>query len=445
MKKALLVFIWVLTGLSAYLIGLRKGSSSSEVPGGIVRQKQEKQPSRQDAEQPNRESFAASRPTDPLSEPGEVEQGFVPFAGGHQVSPVGGDVFERIQSSNPVIRMQAFAELLANPDQGSIETAIEAYGKLPEGPGRFSELRMLAFSWAQVDPEGAMKWTQEQGRMEKYIGSGAVMDSWSRSDPQGAIAWAKENFDGEDNPYFIGIVSGMSETDMVGATELMTTMPYGRSRGRAASLLLERSWTQGEEVAMNWAENLPEGSLQNFAYGEIGKKIARKDLGRAVEWVDGMDESEVKTQVGEDVAERWAREDPAKAAEWVGRMPEGETRSESMEEVVSQWARKDPTATAEWLNQFPAGELMDEPIQRFVREVVRKDPETAMTWAEAIVDEERKERTVSEVKRVAERVAREAEAAESGETSPQQEGQGRGPGGRGPGGGRGGPPFLQSR
>ena len=61
-------------------------------------------------------------------------------------------------------------------------------------------------------------------------------------------------------------------------------------------------WTEGEDAAMSWAENLPDGSLKNFAYGEIGKKIAR-DLGRAVEWVDGMEESAVKTQVG-GVAER---------------------------------------------------------------------------------------------------------------------------------------------
>ena len=86
---------------------------------------------------------------------------------------------------------------------------------------------MLAFSWAQSDPAAAMAWTRELGGFEQRIGSGAVMDSWSRSDPQAAIAWAKENFEGEDNPYFIGIVSGMSETDMVGATELMTSMPYG--------------------------------------------------------------------------------------------------------------------------------------------------------------------------------------------------------------------------
>ena len=70
---------------------------------------------------------------------------------------------------------------------------------------------------------------------------------------------------------------------------------------------------------------------------------------------------------------------------------------------------------------------MDEPIQRFVREVVRKDPETAMTWAEAIVNEERKERTVTEVKKVAERIAKQQEAEANGETKQNtKSGQGGG-------------------
>ena len=444
MNKAILIFIWVLTAASAYWMGLETRPEALNNPGVAQPGEKEKAMNGTVPSLPPKPSSVASYEAYASSFESRQELAVGEF-GPRESYTNDKSVLERIESSNPVVRMQAFAELLQGGDADSIQVAIEAYKKLPEGPSRFSELRMLAFSWAQSDPAAAMAWTRELGGFEQRIGSGAVMDSWSRSDPQGAIAWAKENFEGEDNPYFIGIVSGMSETDMVGATDLMTSMPYGRSRGRAASILLERSWTEGEDVAMSWAENLPDGSLKSYAYGEIGKKIARDDLGRAVEWVDGMEESEVKTQVGEDVAERWARDDPAKAAEWVARMPEGETRSESMEEVVSQWARKDPTATAEWLNQFPAGELMDEPIQRFVREVVRKDPETAMTWAEAIVNEERKERTVADVKRVAERVAREAEAAESGETPPQQEGQGRGPGGRGPGGGRGGPPFGQPR
>ena len=344
-------------------------------------------------------------------------------------------IAERLASGNPVVRMQAFAELLKNPTEDNIASAKEAYDKLPEGPSRFSELRLLTFSWAQVNPEGAIKWVKSLDGFEQRIGTGSIMDSWARNNSDEAIAWARENFDGgegSENPYFVGIISGMAENNLVGATDLMSELPYGRVRGRAASILFEQTWKKGEDVSMQWAENLPEGSLQNFAYREIGEKIAREDLGRAVEWVDNMDETEVKAAVSEDVAEIWARKNPVDAAQWVSQMPEGEARSESMEEVVTQWARKDPTATAEWLNEFPSGELMDEPIQRFVREVVREDPEIAMTWAEAIVNEERKERTVTEVKRVAERVAKQKEAQAKGEslqnTNPR-EGGGRPRGG----------------
>ena len=347
-------------------------------------------------------------------------------------------IADRLASGNPVVRMQAFAELLKNPTEDNIASAIEAYDKLPEGPSRFSELRLLTFSWAQVNPQGAMKWVKSLDGFEQRIGSGSIMDSWARKNSDEAIAWARENFDGgegSENPYFVGIISGMAENNLVGATDLMSELPYGRVRGRAASILFEQTWKKGEDISMNWAENLPEGSLQNFAYREIGEKIAREDLGRAVEWVDEMEESQVKAAVSEDVAEIWARKNPVDAAQWVANMPEGESRSESMEEVVTQWARKDPTATADWLNQFPSGELMDEPIQRFVREVVRKDPEVAMTWAEAIVNEERKERTVTEVKRVAERVAQQKEAEASGQPQ-QNENPGDG-GGRRP---RSGPP-----
>jgi len=352
-------------------------------------------------------------------------------------------IADRLKSGNPVVRMQAFAELLKNPTEDNIASAIEAYDKLPEGPSRFSELRLLTFSWAQVNPQGAMKWVKSLDGFEQRIGSSSIMDSWARKNSDEAIAWARENFDGgegSENPYFVGIISGMAEDNLVGATDLMSELPYGRVRGRAASILFEQTWKKGEDISMNWAENLPEGSLQNFAYREIGEKIAREDLGRAVEWVDEMEESQVKAAVSEDVAEIWARKNPVDAAQWVANMPEGEARSESMEEVVTQWARKDPTATAEWLNQFPSGELMDEPIQRFVREVVRKDPEVAMTWAEAIVNEERKERTVTEVKKVAERVAQQKEAEASGQPQ-QNENPGNG-GGRRP---RSGPPGSSSQ
>jgi hypothetical protein len=154
-------------------------------------------------------------------------------------------IVDRLASGNPVVRMQAFAELLKNPTEDNIANAIEAYDKLPEGPSRFSELRLLTFSWAQVNPQGAMKWVKSLDGFEQRIGTSSIMDSWARNNSDEAIAWAKENFDGgegSENPYFVGIISGMAENNLVGATDLMSELPYGRVRGRAASILFEQTW-----------------------------------------------------------------------------------------------------------------------------------------------------------------------------------------------------------
>jgi len=324
-----------------------------------------------------------------------------------------------MSSSNPVTRLQAFTEILQNPTDDNVATALELYENLPADPSRFSELRLLAFSWGQTDPQAALEWVESLDGFEQRLGSNSVLDAWAREDADSAIAWAKENFEGEDNPYFVGIIHGLAESNLFKATDLMTSLPYGRVRGRAASIVMGKAWEMGEGVALHLADNLPEGSVQNFAFGEIAERIAKEDLPRAVEWVDNMEESEIKVAASEDVAKRWARENPVSASEWVSAMPESESRSESMEEVVRVWAKQDPVATAEWLNQFPSGEFMDEPITAFVREVARKDPENALTWAQSIVDMERRNRVESEVRKIVNRANQKAEA--KGKVSPSQD------------------------
>ena len=423
MNKAFIALLWIASALLTYWLGLEQGSGSAYPQAGnqaspddnaVIAKKNAGMPQvtvkappvLASSEVSDRDTIIAA---DPSGEEERISE--------TQTS----DLQDRIKSSNPVVRLRAFSELLEDGSPQSIEQAKEIYEKLPEGPQRFSELRLLAFSWGQSDPESALEWSNKLDGFDKRIGTGSVLDSWARYDSGSAIAWAKENFEGEDNPYYSAIISGMSENDLIGASELMTTLPYGRNRGRAASILVERTWQMGEDVAIHFADNLPEGSIQNFAFGEIAKKIAKDDLGRAVQWVEKMDESEVKVRVSEDVAERWAKDSPAEAAEWVSKMPEGEARSESMEEVVTQWARKDPIATAEWLNQFPSGELMDEPIQRFVREVARKDPDTALTWAQSITDEERRKKVEADVLNIKVMQAQREQAEASGAPDPQGE------------------------
>ena len=50
----------------------------------------------------------------------------------------------------------------------------------------------------------------------------------------------------------------------------MTTLPYGRTRGRAASILVEKTWQMGEDVAIHFADNLPKAQFK-LSFGEIAK------------------------------------------------------------------------------------------------------------------------------------------------------------------------------
>ncbi len=423
MNKAFIALLWIASALLTYWLGLEQGSESAYPEAGNQALPDDNAVFAKTNEGMSQDT-AKAPPVLPSSELSDSDTMIVADPNWEEERISESQTFDlqdRIKSSNPVIRLRAFSELLEDGSPQSIEQAKEIYEKLPEGPQRFSELRLLAFSWGQSDPVSALEWSNNLDGFDKRIGTGSVLDSWARYDSESAIAWANENFEGEDNPYYSAIISGMSENNLIGASELMTTMPYGRNRGRAASILVERTWQMGEDVAIHYADNLPEGSIQNFAFGEIAKKIAKDDLGRAVQWVEKMDESEVKVRVSEDVAERWAKDSPAEAAEWVSKMPEGEARSESMEEVVTQWARKDPIATAEWLNQFPSGELMDEPIQRFVREVARKDPDTALTWAQSIMDEERRKKVEADVLNIKVMQAQREQAEASGAPDPQGE------------------------
>ena len=305
----------------------------------------------------------------------------------------------KLAASHPIRRLKAFAELLENPNAQTIEYAMEAYESLPGGPGRLSELKLLAFAWGQVDPEGALIWAKNQQHWDEHVASSSIMDSWARYDADAAIAWAKENFDGNDNPFFVGIINGLSESSLIKATDLMTELPYGRIRGRSAHILFEKVWSKGEDVAIHWAEHLPEGSLQNFAYGELGEKVARADISRAIEWVDSIEESSIKTAVSEDVAREVAKQNPVAAGEWVLTMENGDAQQVGLREVAKIWSKDDPAATAGWINQFPEETNVDAAIEVLVKQMVSTDPAGALRWADTVSDAEKRKKLIEDAEK----------------------------------------------
>ena len=317
------------------------------------------------------------------------------------------DLLQQVGSNDPLEQMSAFLQLCQNLDDETIKVMIEAYEKKDwDGIDAMLFLNYFTYAWARHDPIAALEWSKTRDPfLEQDLVSEAILSGWASVHPQAALTWARENENRRDkeqkrgNDLLIGVIKGMAETNLAGATELMKELNYGLYLDKAASTLMASAWAKGEQTAIDWAESFPEGKAKNSAYEALGKRLIREDLNRAVEWVDSMDESKIKTKIARETAKAMVILSPEKAADWVARMPLGEARSASMERVVSEWVEQDPVATAEWLNQFSSDQQIDGALAIFSHQIAKKDPQSALQWAQAIEDPKRKERATGYVKK----------------------------------------------
>ena len=187
---------------------------------------------------------------------------------------------ERLQyATDPMERMSVLMDAFQRMDASNVEEVVAAFKENTEPNRRFSELRLLIHAWAEFDPQGAVEWADKLGGWEERSAIGAALERWALNDLDASLAWAKEKFKGEDNPYLVGIIGGLSKSDPARATELMVKMPYGRNRGRAASTLLDAYWKEGEGDATAWAEGMEDGSIKDYVTSQLAERIAREDVG----------------------------------------------------------------------------------------------------------------------------------------------------------------------
>ena len=394
------ISLWVLTALGSYWMGLKNHPIPSVLPHSVSLEKKEQMSAGGERGGDLNKKDSSNLPLHHKG--GDKIHSLVESRNFPQIQDEVKNLSNRtvrLRSSHPIERLEAFAELIQQPIQENIDLAKQIYHSLPGGAYRLSELRMLAYALGEIDPRSAIEWSNKQAGWEKHVASIAVMNSWARNDADAAVNWAKENHEGQDNPYLVGIIQGLAETDFSKATALMMELPYGRNRGRSASVLFEKAWSQGEDVAANWVASLPEGSVQNYAYAQLAEKVAKSDLTRAVGWVESMPESDIKVSVMESIIKERALTDTPETARWVSNLPDGKSKTKGMLQVAEFWTRRDPVATADWINQLPPDPGNDPIIETFVKGIHKSDPEGALSWAETITDKERRKNLVSLVER----------------------------------------------
>lgn len=212
-----------------------------------------------------------------------------------------------IRGENALDRSRAMLSWIDSLAPEEFEGAVERFRSLGLTEARMGEYAMLLTAWAELDPTAALAYTKENTR--GGMATGTVLTAWASRDPESAIAWAKANHEGDDaNPYMVGIIRGLAETNPARATELLQDLPFSRERGEALNAMLPHLMQMGAEGAKGWINGITDERLKDGAIARFAESMAKEDPAGTADWLIA-NLGDASTRSVDEVYEEWAKKD----------------------------------------------------------------------------------------------------------------------------------------
>ena len=377
---------WALVALTTFVLGSKFTNSSTPSPSGSQSgprpQLSDRNPSgsRETAESRRTKSTRTSKQST--------------LSGSNDGAPLTAEEIAELgltfKNGNLVERRLAFAEMLKSLTP---ENALLLREQIADLPQDSSEFREFHYAWGAIAGQEAIA----HGEETKKRDMAASLAGWASADPAAAMAYFDSlSPQAQDSGSHMkwGAAFGLADADPQLAAEFATERSQNGDRDApkmihiAAAAVLR---VGDQEVATNWANQIPEGNLQNTAFQRL--------------------------------ASEYARDNPAAAVEWAVDLPEGEGKGHAIGSSFHQWAGRSPQEAAEAIASIPAADR-DAATYGYATRVVQNDPAIGVEWAASISDPEARTSALVDTGRVfyqRDREAANAWLATSGLTQDQQQ------------------------
>ena len=363
-KQVLYHSAWAIVAVTSFVIGSQFSGDKSD--------------STDDAKQPNSgiSVRSGSSASDPDSE-GDSSSGrkrTVRIRGGSDSKDSGSlseaDVAELGKefrtAKGPIARRLIFGEMLKALTVENAKQMRENIAHLSQDSPEFREFH---YAWGAMAGKEAI----DNGAETPKRDMAASLSGWAAADPAAAMQYfnsLSESAKNGGNYMKWGAVYGLADADPNLATEFAAERLANGDKDarRMIGIVADNVLRSGDsEEASAWAQNIPEGDLQNRAYQKLGYELAKSD--------------------------------PAEAAKWATNLPDGEGRNHAIGSTFHAWAASSPEKAAEAISTMPADQK-DSARYGYATRVVHDNPAMGVEWAGAISDTESRRKAQVDTGRV---------------------------------------------
>lgn len=278
----------------------------------------------------------------------------------------------------------------------------------------------LAMTWAQKDPEAALKWAKTLKGDWKADASIAVYNALSREDP--AAAWAR--LQGE--PGYLrgkligGVLNTVADEDPQKAVAMLKEIDSKSETRIAAGKLLENFAWSDSRMGFDILNQLNDPSIRREQLGDLmgyaaymstellQEQVAkltdrekvdtsrgvlsglmRSDPAAAEKYFLALPEAQRSTDSLEYMMQDYSNKDPKKAFDFAISLTNPQEQTAAVNGVFANWSREDPEAAAEGWKRLPAGQSRMEALDRIAASWGGSDPLAAKQWADSLSGTER--------------------------------------------------------
>lgn len=212
---------------------------------------------------------------------------------------------------------------------------------------------------------------------------------WARKDAESATAWAGQvagDREQEKAKATVAAVTSPTATSQGNAAGGSTTEPSstggGSGQQQAADVVPADILAQDRSVAVNLAEQLPDGSMRDGVIGTIALEWGKEDPQAAVAWVvEQLQPGPLTDATVRAILWDWTSRDAVAAEEWAVALTDPAKRELAVAGVAMALARKDLAAAARVADAIPAGDKKFSVISNIAFQWGRLDVGAASAWA----------------------------------------------------------------